>query len=217
VEEITAAGFEAHVAEPADTQAASGPKRRAKTDRGDCKLLRDLLVAGRLPESWIPPTQVLEWRERVRLYQSLVDQRTQWVQRIHAEPFQHGVTVPECAIRYPKTRSGLDNEALELSPAARQRISVAYRMIDALDIEAKPLQRQLQRLGERQPACRALADAQYGIGGLLAVADPAPRFPVVRAGRCGSLSSWDRNASARRPHRRHLLRALPACMSRPRA
>jgi transposase len=169
VEEITTAGFEAHLAEPADTQAARGPKRRAKTDRSDCKLLRDLLVAGRLPESWIPPTEVLEWRERVRLYKSLVDQRTQWVQRIHAELFQHGVTVPEHAIRYAKTRSALDDETVELSPAARQRISVAYRMIDALDIESKPLKRELQRFGACQPACRALADAQYGIGGLLAV------------------------------------------------
>src|SRR5205823_14189206 len=76
VEEITAAGFEAHVAEPADTQAARGRKRRAKTDRSDSQLLRELLQTGDLPESWIPPEGVLEWRERVRLYKSLVDQRT---------------------------------------------------------------------------------------------------------------------------------------------
>src|SRR5207247_10965392 len=55
VEEIEAAGFEAHLAEPADTQAARGRKRRAKTDRSDARLLRDLLAAGELPESWIPP------------------------------------------------------------------------------------------------------------------------------------------------------------------
>ena len=42
-------------------------------------------------------------------------------------------------------------------------------MIDAADQEALPLKHQLQRFGERQPACRALVDAQYGIGGLLAV------------------------------------------------
>jgi transposase len=35
VEEITAAGFEAHLAEPAETQAARGRKKRAKTDRSD--------------------------------------------------------------------------------------------------------------------------------------------------------------------------------------
>ena len=44
VEEVVAAGFEAHVAEPADTQAERGRKRRAKTDRGDCRLLRELLA-----------------------------------------------------------------------------------------------------------------------------------------------------------------------------
>ena len=76
VVEIMAAGFEAHLAEPADTQAARGRKHHAKTDRSDARLLRDLLQSGDLPESWIPPTAVLEWRERVRLYKSLVDQRS---------------------------------------------------------------------------------------------------------------------------------------------
>ena len=85
VEEISAAGFEAHLAEPADTQAARGRKRHAKTDRSDARLQRELLAAGDLPESWIPPELVLEWRERVRLYKSLVDQRTQWIQRIQTQ------------------------------------------------------------------------------------------------------------------------------------
>jgi transposase len=62
VEEIEAAGFEAHVAEPADTQAARGKKHRAKTDRSDARLLRELLQRGELPESWIPPTVILERR-----------------------------------------------------------------------------------------------------------------------------------------------------------
>jgi transposase len=169
-EEIAAAGFEAHLAEPADTQAARGRKRRAKTDRTDARLLRDLLLAGDLPESWIPPTDVLEWRERVRLYGSLVNQRTVWCQRIHAELYQHGVAVPEGAIRTAKTRAMLADDRLRLSPAARQRVTVGYRMIDATDTEALPLKRDLTRFGMKQPACRALVNAQYGIGGLIAVA-----------------------------------------------
>jgi transposase len=170
VEEIEAAGFEAHLAEPADTQAARGRKHRAKTDRSDARLLRELLAAGELPASWIPPAGVLEWRERVRLYVSLVNQRTVWCQRIHAELYQHGVAVPEGAIRTPTTRSMLADGDLALSPAGRQRITIGYRMIDATDAEAQPLKKELQRFGARQPACRALADAQYGIGGLIAVA-----------------------------------------------
>jgi transposase len=170
VEEIGAAGFEAHLAEPADTQAARGRKHRAKTDRTDACLLRDLLAAGELPESWIPPEGVLEWRERVRLYLSLLTQRTVWCQRIHAEMYQHGVAVAEGAIRADKTRAMLADISLQLSPAARERITVGYRMIDATEAEAQPLKKQLQRFGSKQPACRALVDAQYGIGGLIAVA-----------------------------------------------
>jgi transposase len=170
VEEIGAAGFEAHLAEPADTQAARGRKHRAKTDRTDARLLRDLLAAGELPASWIPPAGVLEWRERVRLYVSLVNQRTVWCQRIHAELYQHGVAVPEGAIRTAQTRAMLADTDLLVSPAGRQRITIGYRMIDATDAEAQPLKKELQRFGARQPACRALIDAQYGIGGLIAVA-----------------------------------------------
>jgi transposase len=170
VEEIAAAGFEAHLAEPADTQAARGRKHHAKTDRSDARLLRELLQSGDLPESWIPPEAVLEWRERVRLYKSLVDQRTQWSQRIHAELYQHGVAVPEGAIRSEQTRALLASDAVDLSAAARQRITVGYRMIEATDAEVLPLKKDLQSFGRRQPACRALADAHYGIGGLIAVA-----------------------------------------------
>jgi transposase len=43
-------------------------------------------------------------------------------------------------------------------------------MIDATDAESEPLKTDLTRFGTRQPACRALVDAHYGIGGLLSVA-----------------------------------------------
>ena len=86
---------------------ASVARRRIAPTHG---LLRDLLVADELPESWIPPEAVLEWRERVRLYVSLVNQRTVWCQRIHAELYHHGVAVPEGAIRTAKTRAMLADE-----------------------------------------------------------------------------------------------------------
>jgi transposase len=169
VEEITAAGFVAHVAEPADTQAARGPKRRAKTDRGDAGLQRQLLSRGELPESWIPPTVILEWRERTRLYKSLVDQRRVWVQRIHAELFQHGVALPEQPIRAAATRAWLGGDEVELSGAARQRIGAAYRMIDATQTEIAVLQGQLRRFAAHQPACVALMRTHFGVGPITAI------------------------------------------------
>jgi hypothetical protein len=93
-----------------------------------------------------------------------------WCQRIHAELYQHGVAVPESAIRSDKTRRMVADPHVQLSPAARERIEVGYRMIDLTDTDAQPLKHALTRFGTRQPACKALVEAQYGIGGLLAVA-----------------------------------------------
>lgn len=87
----------------------------------------------------------------VRLYEALVEERTQWTKRIHAELYQHGVAVPEGNIRAEETRARLASDAVRLSAAGRQRINVGYRMIDATDGEALPLKAALQRFGTRQP------------------------------------------------------------------
>ena len=55
------------LAEPAETSGLRGPKKRAKTDWADARHLRELLLIGRLPESWIPPGHILDLRARVRL------------------------------------------------------------------------------------------------------------------------------------------------------
>src|SRR5512144_1426772 len=55
VEELTRAGVAAYLADPAETAAARGRKRRAKTDRADARLIRTLLEQGRLPECYVPP------------------------------------------------------------------------------------------------------------------------------------------------------------------
>src|SRR3954464_5350559 len=84
VEELRAVGARVHLAEPAETAARRGNKKRAKSDRGDARHLRELLMIGRLPESWIPPDHLLDLRARVRLRHTLVDQRGEWQQRIQA-------------------------------------------------------------------------------------------------------------------------------------
>jgi len=82
--ELAAAGVAAHLAEPADTAAARGRKRHAKTDKTDSRHLRTLLAEGRLPGCWIPPAQVLEYRALLETYHDLRRERTAWAQRIHA-------------------------------------------------------------------------------------------------------------------------------------
>jgi hypothetical protein len=62
VEELRRVGASVHLAEPAETSALRGNKQRAKNDRADARHLRELLMAGRLPECWIAPDHVLDLR-----------------------------------------------------------------------------------------------------------------------------------------------------------
>lgn len=164
VEELARAGVEPHLAEPADTATARGRKKRAKTDRADARLLRELLCGQRLPESWIPPRQVVEVRTLGRLYVALMDERRAWQQRIHAQLFHQGVP-PVKGLLTKDGRAAL--AAAELSPAGRQMIDTALRAVDALTAQITPLRVQLTRIGARQPGARALL-ANYGIGPLCA-------------------------------------------------
>src|SRR5258706_3167888 len=59
-EEMTRAGVRVELAQPADTAALRGKRRKAKTDRADAKLLREALAAGRIPGCFIPPAHVLD-------------------------------------------------------------------------------------------------------------------------------------------------------------
>ncbi len=167
VEELRRAGMDAHLAEPADTRALRGPKRHAKTDGIDARHLRELLQAGTLPQSWIPPEQVQEMRTRVRLYKDLVDERTTWQQRIQALLFHHGVNLGGELLVSARRRQLEAGEGL--SPAAREAVAVALRQIDRLAAELQPLRHAIHRFAQQQPGCYALTQ-EYGIGSLLAVA-----------------------------------------------
>ncbi len=90
VEELYRLGADVHLAEPAETSALRRNKRHAKNDRADARHLRELLMAGRLPECWIAPDHLLDLRARVRLRHTLVDQRGEWQQRMQAVLYHHG-------------------------------------------------------------------------------------------------------------------------------
>jgi transposase len=166
VEELEAVGARVHLAEPAETSALRGPKKRAKSDRQEARRLRELLQAGRVPESWIPPEWILELRSKVRLRHTPIDERGEWQQRIQAQLYPHGVPRRR-QLLVGDGRSWL--ESLDLPDAARRQIGVALSMIDAVDRQLRPLDAQLRSLARRQPGCRALM-SHYGIGEITSLA-----------------------------------------------
>ncbi len=95
-----------------------------------------LLMAGRLPESWI---------------QSVL--------------YHHGCPQRGDLIN----RDGLAWLAGQPLPAvAREQVTVALAMIEALDVRLVPLDKELRAFAARQPGCKALM-RHYGIGPLTSV------------------------------------------------
>jgi transposase len=165
VEELRRVGAEVHLAEPAETAGLRGPKKRAKNDRSDARHLRELLMIKRLPESWIAPEHMLDLRARVRLRHTLSEQRGEWQQRIQAVLYHHGCPQRRALM----TGDGRQWLAVQPLPeTAREEVSVALAMIDALDLQMAPIEKQLRAYARRQAGCKALM-RHYGIGELTAV------------------------------------------------
>jgi transposase len=166
VEELARVGAEAHLAEVVQTSGLKGRGKRPKTDWADARHLRELLLIGRLPESWIAPAHLLDLRARVRCRHTLVHQRTEWQQRMQAVLFHHGA---------PHSRGLLKLEnrervaALKLPAAAREQLTIALQMIDAIDLQLGPFDLSLREYARKQVGCHALSDEIYGIGELTAV------------------------------------------------
>jgi transposase len=94
-----------------------------------------------------------------------VAQRGEWQQRIQAVLYHHGC---------PQRRNLMTAEgqhwlaAQPLPPGAREQVTVALAMIEAVDAQLTPLTRELRAYARRQAGCRALM-GHFGIGALVAV------------------------------------------------
>jgi transposase len=166
VEELDRVGAEVHLAEVVQTSGLKGRGKRPKTDWADARHLRELLLIGRLPESWIAPAHLLDLRARVRCRHTLVHQRTEWQQRMQAVLFHHGC---------PHSRKLLtlaNREriaALKLPAAACEQLTIALQMIDAIDLQLGPFDLSLRAYARQQTGCRTPIDQIYGIGELTSV------------------------------------------------
>ncbi len=166
VEELERVGAEVHLAEPTEAAALKGKKKRPKTDWADARHLRELLLLGRIPESWIPPAHLLDLRARVRTRHLLSHQRTEWQQRMHAVLYHHGFPRRHDLLSL-KNREWI--AGLTLPAAAREQLEIALHVIDGIDLRLVPFDVELRQIARRQPGCRALVKEFYGVGELTAV------------------------------------------------
>ncbi len=79
----------------------------------------------------------------MRLRHTLVDQRGEWRQRIHAVLYHHGCPHHHgIGLLTANGRSWL--EGLGLPPTALEQVTVGLRMIDTLDVQLAPIDEQLR-------------------------------------------------------------------------
>src|SRR5450432_181748 len=166
VEELERIGADAHLAEVVQTAGLKGRGKRPKTDWADARHLRELLLIGRLPESWIAPAHLLDLRARVRCRHTLLHQRTEWQQRMQAVLYHHGAPQSRGLLKLANRERVA---ALKLPAAAREQLTIALQLIDAIDLQLAPFDLSLRAYARKQPGCRTLKDQIYGIGELTSV------------------------------------------------
>src|SRR5450432_308218 len=184
-EELQRIEAEVHLAEVVQTSGLKGRGKRPKTDWADARHLRELLLIGRLPESWIAPAHLPDLRARVRCRHTLVEQRTEWQRRMHAVLYHHGC---------PQTRKllTLANRdwiaRLTLPAAAREQLTIALEMIDAIEIQLGPMDLALRAYARKQTVDQRTHTAYVGTLAATEAFDASTCSAAVQSG-CGTIAT----------------------------
>jgi transposase len=163
--ELSALGFEVELAEPAQTRALRGKKRKAKNDRLDARWLALLLAKEMLPRSWIPPEDIQRLRDLTRLRQALRHDRTGWAQRLHALLAHEGWPCSRSQLLSSKGRRWL--AGLRLDPHVRGLVDAHLAVIDAVSGQMAEIERELGLLARSDRRLVALQTI-YGVGPIVA-------------------------------------------------
>jgi len=163
--ELAGQGFDVRLAEPVQSRALLGRRRSAKTDRLDARWLARLLAKEMLPESWIPPAEIQQLRDRTRLRKALAEDRRRWALRLHAFLAHEGWP---CAKQRLLTVEGLRWVAgLKLPEHARLQVEALLSVMSALEAQLDGVDAELRRFARADERCQALQSI-YGVGPILA-------------------------------------------------
>lgn len=136
-------GYEVKLAHPKETRIIA--KAKVKTDKVDSERLAHLLRSDLLPTSYVPPKEIRELRNLVRLRTYLVRERTRFKNKIYAELAKRGIHV----FRNPFTKTG----CASLKELGIKAINECMAMIGLLDERIRSISQELKRrAGEMEEA-----------------------------------------------------------------
>lgn len=135
------------VAHPPKVRMVTGS--RVKTDKTAVWALAQLLIAGLIPEVWVPPIPVRELRALVSHRRRLVQTRGRTQNRLHSVTHRLNLTPPQGKVFAPKHRQWWLN--LDLSPSERLRLLQDLDTLDHLQVQIEATEEELERLSLSQP------------------------------------------------------------------
>ena len=124
---------------------------------------------GRLPECWVPPAHILEYRALLELYHDL------------RGAHRPGAAAPSSSTRAPRLGEGAlrtgpglaalrEAAAARLSPAGQLQVAAALDMLAAIEARMDVLRTQLRAAARHLTGAKVLAARLYGVGPVTALA-----------------------------------------------
>jgi transposase len=124
-----------------------------KSDEVDAELLARMHLAGLIPAVHVKEAEQREWGRLVRHRARLVRDRTAWVNRIHAQLHQVGLSIPRgrlltrAGVQWLRTEAGP-----KLSQEQRRLIRTHLRLIQGVKPMIRGLDRRIEQVSGEVPA-----------------------------------------------------------------
>ena len=144
VDEMERSGHHPRLCNPHEAKRRMGLTH--KTDKLDARGLAILLRNGTLPEVWIPPSELRDQRELLRLRIFLVRLRTRVKNRIHGTLSRHNVQVPGADLFGVAARMHLGTRLPELPLHSREAVEQELTTLDFLEIQIESAEQRLEAI-----------------------------------------------------------------------
>jgi transposase len=144
VDEMEKLGHQPKLANPHEAKRRMGLTN--KTDKLDAKGLAILLRNGTLPEVWIPPSELRDQRELLRLRIFLVRLRTRVKNRVHSTLARHNVQVPGADLFGVAARTQLELRLPELPVHCCEAVRQELATLDHLETQIESTERRLEAI-----------------------------------------------------------------------
>jgi transposase len=144
VDEMERSGHRPKLCNPLEAKRRMGLTK--KTDKLDAKGLAILLRNGTLPEVWIPPSELRDQRELLRLRIFLVRLRTRVKNRIHGTLARYNIQVPGADLFGVGPRLELGTRLPELPEQSREAVEQELATLDFLETQIESAEERLEAI-----------------------------------------------------------------------